>query len=277
MAIVEVQGSGKSWAEPDDLDVSRPQSLPEGNYAGGNLVLFADGSVRFMEQTSLTPAKVRALATRSGGERIEIDAEEFAHLLKALRAESFDSGKLSFLDAMDPSHHFTSQQIRELLSEFAFDHEREEAALALHPRVTDPTSFYVTLGAFDTDTSLKSVVQQLALDRPAKSFRDEPGDAVSPQEQQTLIAGLKATPLDAGKLALLKVILHGRVFTSDQAAELLEPFGHDMDRETAAVAIYPRVSDPKNFYRALAAFTFDSGRESVRKQLKLERVPPGGL
>jgi prepilin-type processing-associated H-X9-DG protein len=39
-------------------------SLPPGNYRGGNNVLFADGSVQFVTQTT-TPQEIREMATRS--------------------------------------------------------------------------------------------------------------------------------------------------------------------------------------------------------------------
>jgi hypothetical protein len=224
-----------------------------------------------VEQASLTPSKVRALATRSGGEPMEVDPAEFTRLLKGLQAESFDSGRLSFVEGMSPADRFTSEQVRQLLSEFAFDGERADAAVALHPRVVDPENFYLALDAFDHDSGFSAITQKLALDRPAKPISDDPvGQAVSDQELKALVARLRGASPDARKLAFLKIIVHGRFFTCDEAAELLKQFDFDTDREKAALAIYPRLSDPQNFYRVLTVFTFDSGRQSVRKQLKLE-------
>jgi len=55
-----------SWAQPDDVDFTKPAALPEGNHRGGNLALFADGSVRFLER-SMSAAQIRDAATISGG------------------------------------------------------------------------------------------------------------------------------------------------------------------------------------------------------------------
>jgi len=68
ITVVDVAASGISWAEPQDLDLSKPGPLPPGNSAGGNYAVFADGSVRFLRSASLTPQQIRGLATRSGGE-----------------------------------------------------------------------------------------------------------------------------------------------------------------------------------------------------------------
>jgi prepilin-type processing-associated H-X9-DG protein len=67
LAIVEVKNSGIKWAEPRDLPINQPMSLPAGNHPGGNNTLFADGSVRFMSKSTGT-STVRAMATKDGGE-----------------------------------------------------------------------------------------------------------------------------------------------------------------------------------------------------------------
>ena len=69
--MVEVKNSGINWAEPADLAISQPMQLPAGNHSGGNIVLFADGSVRFVSQ-SASPQTIRELATISGGEPVSV-------------------------------------------------------------------------------------------------------------------------------------------------------------------------------------------------------------
>src|SRR4029453_13911691 len=67
IAMVEVKGFGVNWAEPSELDLSQPLALPKGNHPGGNIVLFADGSVKLLSN-KITPADIRALATSAGFE-----------------------------------------------------------------------------------------------------------------------------------------------------------------------------------------------------------------
>lgn len=68
ITTVDVATSGISWAEPQDINLNNPATLPPGNSAGGNYAVFADGSVRFVRLASLLPQQIRGLATRSGGE-----------------------------------------------------------------------------------------------------------------------------------------------------------------------------------------------------------------
>jgi type II secretory pathway pseudopilin PulG len=68
--MVEVKNSGINWAEPRDLDISQPMSLPAGNHPGGNLAVFFDGHTQMIPKT-VPPQQIRAMATRSGEERIE--------------------------------------------------------------------------------------------------------------------------------------------------------------------------------------------------------------
>jgi hypothetical protein len=64
MAVVELKDSGISWAEPRDIEISQPMSLPPGNHPGGNLVLLADGSTEFIPK-DIVPEKVRRMASRA--------------------------------------------------------------------------------------------------------------------------------------------------------------------------------------------------------------------
>jgi hypothetical protein len=68
MMMVTVNGSGKSWAEPFDFDLTVPTSLPGTNHSNNTLILFGDGSVRAMP-TNVLPTEVRDMATIAGGEQ----------------------------------------------------------------------------------------------------------------------------------------------------------------------------------------------------------------
>ena len=72
LAVIEVQSTGTSWAAPGDVDGSQlAGGLPPGNHPGGNLVLFADGSVKFISKTA-NPQMLQQLSTRSGGETVQL-------------------------------------------------------------------------------------------------------------------------------------------------------------------------------------------------------------
>jgi hypothetical protein len=70
IALVEARGSSASWAAPSSIDINQiGTALPQGNHPGGNLVLMADGSVKFISQ-SINPQVLRSLSTRNGGEPV---------------------------------------------------------------------------------------------------------------------------------------------------------------------------------------------------------------
>jgi hypothetical protein len=69
MMMVEVKGSGTNWAQPQDLEITGPTTLPPGNHPMGNIVSMYDGSVRFI-RSDISPQTIRILATRDGGEML---------------------------------------------------------------------------------------------------------------------------------------------------------------------------------------------------------------
>jgi hypothetical protein len=70
VAVMESKDNGMSWAAPGGHDINQiAGGLPPGNHPGGNLVLMADGSVRFISQ-SINPQMLRSISTRNGGETV---------------------------------------------------------------------------------------------------------------------------------------------------------------------------------------------------------------
>jgi prepilin-type processing-associated H-X9-DG protein len=69
LVLVEVKDSGVQWAEPKDLNITQPMSLPPGNHPGGNSAAFADGSVRILSK-NVSPTIIHSAATKAGGEGV---------------------------------------------------------------------------------------------------------------------------------------------------------------------------------------------------------------
>jgi hypothetical protein len=92
-----------------------------------------------------------------------MSAERFAAVLKGLKGESFDDGKVRLVKGLGGSARFTSAQAKELLAAFAFDAGRKEAALHLYPLVTDPEFFFQALDAFTFESGRNEVREKLKL------------------------------------------------------------------------------------------------------------------
>lgn len=90
-------------------------------------------------------------------------AEDFARVLKGVKAESFDDRKVSFIEDFGKGRHYTSAQVRELLAAFSFDQGRAKAAIALYPRVIDPDNFFTALEVFTFESGRNEVREKLKL------------------------------------------------------------------------------------------------------------------
>ena len=82
-----------------------------------------------------------------------------------------------------------------------------------------------------------------------------------------LLAQVKKEAFDNNRVDLVKQISTGNRFTSAQAREILKTFAFDQGRSDAALALYPQVVDPGNFFQALDVFSFDSAKRDVMKKL----------
>ena len=93
---------------------------------------------------------------------------------------------------------------------------------------------------------------------------------VSADELAKFVKGLKANAFDTEKAAFVETNAKTRWFTSAQARDILKLFAFDDGRVKAGVALYPRVSDPENWFVVDEAFTFDGGRKALREKLKIK-------
>ena len=99
----------------------------------------------------------------TGAPPMAMSAENFAKLLKALKAEAFDDGKVSFIETFAANGRLNAEQARTLLKEFSFDGGRVKSAVVLYPRLTDPENFFLVLDTFSFDTSRNEVREKLKM------------------------------------------------------------------------------------------------------------------
>lgn len=130
-----------------------------------------DRATRDRLELLITRSELKALelermlggAVVAGTQPTAMSAENFAKLLKALKAESFDDDKASFVATFAAQGRVNCEQARELLKSFSFDEGRINSAVVLYPRLTDPENFFVVLDVFSFDSSRGKVRERLNL------------------------------------------------------------------------------------------------------------------
>lgn len=93
---------------------------------------------------------------------------------------------------------------------------------------------------------------------------------VSEPELAKFIEALRALSFDDKKATALKQYVPFQNFTCGQTVRLVKQFSFGDGQTQAAIMLYPRLVDPQNFYQVLAAMTFESDRDRVRKALKMQ-------
>lgn len=94
-------------------------------------------------------------------------------------------------------------------------------------------------------------------------------EAMSDREFSRFVAQIQAENFSSDRLQLVQVAAAGNYFTSSQVTAVVHLMTFGSNRVDAAVLLYPRVVDQDDFYQVFAAFTFDSNKRKVRKQLNI--------
>lgn len=90
-------------------------------------------------------------------------ADEFNRLLASIKKESFDDNKLPLLRDAVKHKGFTCQQAVQIVKAFTFAQGQKDAAVMLHPRLTDPINFHEVLKAMTFDSDRQEVRKRLGI------------------------------------------------------------------------------------------------------------------
>lgn len=82
-----------------------------------------------------------------------LPAEQFEKLLKGLKNEAFDEGKLTYIENFASRVPLSCAQAAALLSCFAFDVKRIEAIKPIYPNLVDPLNFNDVLAVYKFSSS----------------------------------------------------------------------------------------------------------------------------
>jgi hypothetical protein len=103
----------------------------------------------------------KALAGPASSHSMAISPENFATLLKSVRAANFDDARLDVVTTFAKHGLLSCDQARQLLKTFSFDEAKVKAAVALYPRLTDRENFFTVLEVFSFDSSRRELREKI--------------------------------------------------------------------------------------------------------------------
>ena len=88
---------------------------------------------------------------------------DFEQLKGTLNNASFESTKMQILKQALPFNYFTTQQVRELMSEFNFESSKLEVAKAAYVKTLDQQNYYLVNNEFSFGSSVRELGEYLAM------------------------------------------------------------------------------------------------------------------
>jgi len=110
--------------------------------------------------------------------------------------------------------------------------------------------------------------QQIRSDKPPEKVQG-PAGAMVGDDFPALMEALEGESFEDGKLGVLRDACAHNRFSAAQVAKLVGLFSFSDGKVEAAVMLYPRTVDTKNFFQVYEAFEFDRDKEEVRHRLGL--------
>lgn len=111
-----------------------------------------------------------------------------------------------------------------------------------------------------------------AQDNTAQALRELDGnprrEPISPENYALLRKQVMGLGFDDKRAEVVRLASHRNFFTSRQVRDLLSIFRFDPERGEAAVALYPSMVDPGNFFQVLDVFLFEAERQKVLMRIR---------
>jgi lipoate synthase len=95
-------------------------------------------------------------------------------------------------------------------------------------------------------------------------------EAPSTEDFARVLTAIKAKWPDSERLALITDMGRSGHYASAQVRAMLETFDFDDNKVEAAIRLYPKLTDPENFFQALEAIDSSFKRDEVRTKLNLK-------
>jgi hypothetical protein len=112
-------------------------------------------------QTQFFPANPQQFVNTPVNSFMAIDQGSFSNVLMQLNNQSFESTKLTLARQILNSNYFTSEQIRQMMTQMTFEDSRIEIARQAYSRVVDPQNYFTVNSAFTFSSSVDELNRSL--------------------------------------------------------------------------------------------------------------------
>lgn len=114
--------------------------------------------------------------------------------------------------------------------------------------------------------TVRGVLEALARedDRPKQPAKPVPMKAAAFEQ---LVGAIRAASFDDDKVEVVRHAAQTNFFSSNQVAAVMDLLSFDEGKIDAAVAMWPRITDPENSFVIFKKLAFDSSREELRKRV----------
>lgn len=94
---------------------------------------------------------------------VPMSKAEFKRFLAQIKEQRYEKDRLSVLRVAAKENNFTSAQAAKLIDTFKYGEDQVDAAIALHPQLTDPGNFFQVIGALRYSKDKEKVRKKLGI------------------------------------------------------------------------------------------------------------------
>jgi hypothetical protein len=110
------------------------------------------------------------------------------------------------------------------------------------------------------------------LDALAARDEEKPAKPAKPQPMRSaefgqLVDAIRSASFDDDKVGVVRLAAQNNWFLASQGAAVMDLISFDDGKIDAAAAMWPRITDPENYFVMMNKLSFDSSKEKLRKRV----------
>jgi hypothetical protein len=111
------------------------------------------------------------------------------------------------------------------------------------------------------------VLEALAARDDDKQARPQKPQPMKSAEFGQLVAAIRGASFDDDKVGVVRLAAQNNWFLASQGAAVMDLISFDDGKIDAAAAMWPRITDPENYFVMMNKLSFDSSKDKLRKRV----------